>query len=184
MLFHSVVYFILRVISHITGLGVLYDPSGLCKYCTRSLVTEVQLTETQSLNDNYLSMSLRFYPWREAVAGIVFSNGPISNCMNYATYSFIKSIIAVFTTYSVPFNKFLVYISFIFSELSKYLVYPIFAYIPRYRGRILQQTCCFNSHAPLSTDISQLSFYMVLCSSDHFIVSYAELPSGCFNSSF
>ena len=42
---------------------------------------------------------------RGAVAGIVFSNDPISNCMNYATYCLIRFTIDVFTIYIVPFNK-------------------------------------------------------------------------------
>ena len=37
--------------------------------------------------------------WREAVTGVVFSNDPISNLMNYATYWFIRFIIAIFNTY-------------------------------------------------------------------------------------
>ena len=52
--------------------------------------------------------------WREAVAGIVFSNDPISNCMNYATYWFIRFTIAVFYNIHSPLQQISVLISLIF----------------------------------------------------------------------
>ena len=52
--------------------------------------------------------------WREAVAGIVFSNDLISNCMNYATYWFIRFTIAIFYNIYSPFQQISVLISLIF----------------------------------------------------------------------
>ena len=51
--------------------------------------------------------------WREAVAGIVFSDVPISNCMNYATYCLIRFTIGVFYNIYTPFQQFGVLISLI-----------------------------------------------------------------------
>ena len=51
--------------------------------------------------------------WREAVAGIVFSDVPILNCMNYATYCFIRFTIGVFYNIYAPFQQFGVLISLI-----------------------------------------------------------------------
>ena len=54
-----------------------------------------------------------FELWREAVAGIVFSDVPISNCMNYATYCLIRFTIGVFYNIYTPFQQFGVLISLI-----------------------------------------------------------------------
>ena len=51
--------------------------------------------------------------WREAVAGIGFSDVPISNCMNYATYCLIRITIGVFYNIYTPFQQFGVLISLI-----------------------------------------------------------------------
>ena len=51
--------------------------------------------------------------WHEAVAGIVFSDVPISNCMNYATYCLIRFTTGVFYNIYTPFQQFGVLISLI-----------------------------------------------------------------------
>ena len=48
------------------------------------------------------------------MVGIVFSNDPISNCMNYATYWFIRFTIGEFYNIYSPFQQISVLISLIF----------------------------------------------------------------------
>ena len=64
------------------------------------------------------SKRLKVFNWvacvrHEAVAGIGFSDVPISNCMNYATYCLIRITIGVFYNIYTPFQQFGVLISLI-----------------------------------------------------------------------
>ena len=61
-LFLCIVYFVLHAISPCTtGLKATFDPTQLHKCSPSSQVTDIHLTERESLMDDHLSMSLRFF---------------------------------------------------------------------------------------------------------------------------
>ena len=61
---------------------------------------------SQTVNPGWCNSCEGNMVWREAVAGIVFSDVPISNCMNYATYCLIRFTIGVFYNIYTPFQQF------------------------------------------------------------------------------